>query len=70
MREYGIRSPSCMLNLYRKFFFVEKYIFFKQLYLQFQQHLHYLRSYDTNIYAYNILANYTIYPYTTYTCTT
>ena len=45
---------------------LETFLFFMQLYLQFQ-HLHYLHYCDTNIYAYNILANYT---YTTYTCTT
>ena len=41
----------------------------QDVYLQFP-HLHYLRYYDTNIYAYNILANYITYTYTTYTCTT
>ena len=61
----GIKTSA--QSLVNKYFFLE---ILKQLYLQFL-HIQYLRYCDTNIYGYNILANYYITDtYTTYACIT
>ena len=53
-------------NSYTKRYLLFFLFFQMQLYLQLQ-HLHYLHYYHTNIYSYNMRANYTTYTYTTYT---
>ena len=60
LKNHGLEVKSIFFFFF--FFFKLKCNFILQL-----QHLHYLHYYHTNIYSYNMLANYTTYIYNTYT---